>query len=148
MQEGSCEWSSEGRYILYVTGTRLVGSGTDLRVLPLFGDRKPFHYLAAPGNQLYAQFSPDGGWVAYSSDESGPLRLMWRVPLDECEVAAVERWRRDGKKIFFLSWAALVCLRGSADHNRRHGPPTANCDAELDGAVERQIALLASVQTS
>ncbi|MBV9483334.1 MAG: PD40 domain-containing protein [Acidobacteria bacterium] len=78
MQEGSCEWSSEGRYILYVTGTRLVGSGTDLRVLPLFGDRKPFHYLAAPGNQLYAQFSPDGGWVAYSSDESGPLRLMWR----------------------------------------------------------------------
>jgi Tol biopolymer transport system component len=75
LQNGLCDWSPDGRYILYIAGTATVGNGTDIWALPLFGDRKPFAYIAAPGNQLYAQFSPDGRWVAYSSDESGTLEV-------------------------------------------------------------------------
>jgi eukaryotic-like serine/threonine-protein kinase len=109
LQDGLCDWSADGRYILYVAGTTSVGTGTDIWALPLFGDRKPFAYINAPGNQQYAQFSPDGHWVAYSSDESGQLEVYvapfpgtgakWQVSNGG---GVLPRWRRDGKEIFFL----------------------------------------------
>jgi len=109
LQDGLCDWSPDGRYILFVAGTASAGNGTDIWVLPLFGDRKPFAYINAPGNQQYAQFSPDGHWVAYSSDESGQLEIYvapfpwtgakWQVSNGG---GFLPRWRRDGKEIFFL----------------------------------------------
>src|SRR5206468_7887018 len=42
----------------------------DLWVLPMFGDRKPFPFLQAEFSESQAQMSPDGRWVAYSSDET------------------------------------------------------------------------------
>ena len=108
LQDGLNDWSPDGHYLLYVTGTTSVGTGTDIWVLPLVGDRKPFAYIAAPGNQGYAQFSPDGRWVAYSSDESGQFEVYvapfpwtgakWQVSNGG---GVLPRWRRDGKEIFF-----------------------------------------------
>jgi len=41
-------------------------------ILPLFGDRKPFQCTPAIiGNQYDGNFSPDGRWLAYFSDETG-----------------------------------------------------------------------------
>jgi eukaryotic-like serine/threonine-protein kinase len=111
LQKSLCDWSPDGRYILFVVnGTPSVGPGTDIWVLPLFGDRKPFAYIAAPGNQQYAQLSPDGRWVAYTSDESGQLEIYvapfpwtgakWQVSNDG---GIMPRWRRDGKEIYFLT---------------------------------------------
>ena len=62
-------WSPDGRFILYDS----IGSATglDLWVLPLSGDRKPVPFLTTKFNEAAGQFSPDGRWVAYQSDESG-----------------------------------------------------------------------------
>ena len=43
----------------------------DLWVLPMTGDRKPVPFLSTPFHEGRGQFSPDGKWVAYTSDESG-----------------------------------------------------------------------------
>src|SRR5688572_10570675 len=40
-------------------------------VLPLVGERKPIPFLQTQFSETQAQFSPDGRWVAYASDESG-----------------------------------------------------------------------------
>lgn len=64
-------WSPDGRYLSYDAfdinrGRRASWS------LPLFGNRKPFQ--PAPviaGSQFDANFSPDGHWLAYFSDETG-----------------------------------------------------------------------------
>jgi Tol biopolymer transport system component/tRNA A-37 threonylcarbamoyl transferase component Bud32 len=122
LQSGLCDWSPDGRYILYIAGTASVGNGTDIWALPLFGDRKPFAYIAAPGNQLYAQFSPDGRWVAYSSDESGTLEVYvapfpwtgakWQVSNGG---GVLPRWRRDGKQIFFLRMGSASTFGADVD---------------------------------
>jgi len=108
LQEGLCDWSPDGRHILFTTGTASMGTGTDIWVLPLFGDRKAFPYINAPGNQMHAQFSPDGHWVAYASDESGHWEVYvapfpgtgakWQVSNGD---GLEPLWRGDGKAIYF-----------------------------------------------
>ena len=48
----------------------------DLWVLPLEGDKKPFAFQRSGFNSDNGQFSPDGRWVAYVSDESGRNEIM------------------------------------------------------------------------
>jgi eukaryotic-like serine/threonine-protein kinase len=126
MQDSLCDWSPDGRYLLYVNGTASVGNGAKIWVFPLFGDRKPYPYIAAPGNQQYAQFSPDGRWVAYSSDESGLLEVYvapfpwtgakWQISNGG---GVLPRWRRDGKEIFFLKMGSSGTFAADVDG---HGP--------------------------
>ena len=46
-------------------------TNSDLWLLPMKGERKPVTYLQTVSTEGYGQFSPDGKWVAYQSDESG-----------------------------------------------------------------------------
>jgi Tol biopolymer transport system component len=82
-------------------------------VLPLFGERKPFPFVQSPFVEDWAEFSPDGRWVAYESNESGRSEVYvspfpgpggkWQVST----AGGIEpRWRHDGKEIFFLAAAA------------------------------------------
>ena len=60
-------WSADGRFIAYTT------RGSNVWVLPLFGDRKPFAFAETPFTEGSAVFSPDGRWIAYTSNEGGQL---------------------------------------------------------------------------
>jgi hypothetical protein len=65
------DWSPNGRYLSYNAYNLQAGRRAHW-ILPLFGDRKPFQ--CAPviaGNQYDGDFSPDGHWLAYFSDETG-----------------------------------------------------------------------------
>jgi len=63
LQSGLCDWSPDGRYILYIAGTASVGNGTDIWALPLFGDRKPSHTLLRQEISYTRSFLPmDVGW--------------------------------------------------------------------------------------
>jgi serine/threonine-protein kinase len=53
-------------------------TGRDLWVMPLDGDRKPRPFLQTSFQESSGQISPDGHWVAYSSDESGRLEVYVR----------------------------------------------------------------------
>ena len=63
------DWSSDGRFILYEALDPV--TKFDLWILPLFGDRKPFAYLATPFVEWNGQFFSDGRWISYTSNESG-----------------------------------------------------------------------------
>ncbi len=107
MQQELDDWSPDGRYIIYESGTIGEGNGIDLWLLPLSGD-KPVPFLSSPGDQQFAQFSPDGRWVAYSSSETGRQEVYvvpfpatgakWQVSTNG---GTRPHWRRDGKEIIF-----------------------------------------------
>src|SRR5215813_10507970 len=108
VQQGLWDWSPDGRYLLYRSGTFGVGDGSDIWALPLSGDGKPFHYIAGPGDQAFAQFSPDGRFVVYQSNETGRDEVYvapfpwtgakWQISTNS---GIAPRWRRDGKEIVF-----------------------------------------------
>ncbi|HLZ42452.1 MAG TPA: protein kinase [Candidatus Sulfotelmatobacter sp.] len=96
------DWSRDGHNLLYLVPP-------DLWVYS-FADRKSRLFLKANASLNNAQFSPDGKWVAYSSNESGrwevyvtsfpDARGKWQVSSNGGEQP---RWRGDGKEIYFLS---------------------------------------------
>src|SRR5262249_13906893 len=67
------DWSSDGRFLLF----RSIDpqTGWDLWVLPMSGDKKPFPFLKTPFEEREGQFSPDGKWIAYQSNESGRFEI-------------------------------------------------------------------------
>ena len=64
-----------GEFLLYYVPDPT--SGTDLWVLPL-DTRVPFVFLRTEANELWGQFSPDGRWVAYQSNETGRYEIYVR----------------------------------------------------------------------
>jgi eukaryotic-like serine/threonine-protein kinase len=99
-------WSSDGQYLLCM---RQTASGAYLILLPV-ASGEPTRFLNSKGSETNGQFSPDGKWVAYASDESG----NWEVYVTSFPGAAGKwqvsrgggtepRWRGDGKEIFYIA---------------------------------------------
>jgi DNA-binding winged helix-turn-helix (wHTH) protein len=97
------DWSRDGRFIIYrgddrfVTLLSLEGERTAKRILD-FSSAEQFH------------FSPDGGWVAYQSDESGRTEVyVASLPgfVQKTQLSdgggGHPLWRRDGKELFYLT---------------------------------------------
>ena len=65
------DWSPDGRYVSY-DAFNINQGGMANWSIPLFGDRKPFQPAPVVGGSQYdGNFSPDGHWLAYFSDETG-----------------------------------------------------------------------------
>jgi WD40 repeat protein len=101
------DWSPDGRYIVYTSASPK--TKMDLWLLST-ADRKPTPYLQTPFNELHGQVSPDGKWLAYTSDESGTWEVYvqsFPVPGHRTTIStdggAQPRWRRDGKELFYVA---------------------------------------------
>jgi Tol biopolymer transport system component len=106
------EWSRDGRFIIYSESDPK--TKWDLWVLPVGDDapagRKPIPFLQTDFNELQGQMSPDGRWMAYSSDESGSREVYvrpfpaaegkWRI---STAGGIQPRWRRDSRELFFVA---------------------------------------------
>jgi len=135
------DWSRDGRSLLF--SQRGNGTGLDLWVLPMEGDHKPVPYLVTPFSEGQAQFSPDGRWVVYTSDETGTKEVYVRPfpPSDgewSVSIAGGEqpRWRGDGKELFFESAdgrliAVPVKANAGANPSFEAGSPVALFDAHM-----------------
>jgi serine/threonine protein kinase len=103
------DWSRDGRFLLFMQRGKTTGA--DLWVLPMQADHKPFPYLMTPFNEAQAQFSPDGHWVVYTSNESGtkevyvqpfPVSTGGKWPVSNGG-GSQPRWSRDGKELFYFT---------------------------------------------
>ena len=101
--------STDGRFLLYRLNITSTG------ILPLTGDPKPRPLLQAAFNQTHAQSSPDGRWLAYSSNESGTYEVYLRSFPEATGKRQVSqgggvypRWRGDSRELYY--YAAGECL--------------------------------------
>lgn len=102
-------WSPDGNTLVYTQINP--GSGADLMAVPVNGDRKPFPVVQTAATEDQGQFSPDGHWLAYTSNESGQAEV-YVIPFPPSRGSkwlvsrgggAQPRWRRDGKELFYIS---------------------------------------------
>ena len=109
------DWSPDGRYIVYREMNR--GTGWDLMLLPVEGDRKPIPLLQSPESDSDARFSPDGNWLAYHSRLNGSTVEVYmqafsgdgKIGLTGTRFQVSNNggggplWRRDGRELYYQS---------------------------------------------
>ena len=125
------DWSPDGKFILYSdTGEK---TNYDLWLLPLAGDHKPVPLLQTQFDETHGQFSPDGRWLAYTSDESGkPEVYVQPIPTSggKWQISAsggdLPRWRKDGKELYYIAadgkLTAVPVKTGASSNNFETGP--------------------------
>jgi Tol biopolymer transport system component len=96
--------SRDGRYAIYDAGP-----GRELRVLPLFGAKKPSTFIHEKFMVKDARISPNGQYVAYPSNETGRPEVYvqtfprhqgkWQI---STAGGSEPMWRGDGKELYYL----------------------------------------------
>ncbi len=102
------DWSLDGSIVLYDKLNR--AGDRDVWLLSLTRDQEPEPLLETPFDEGQAQFSPDGKWILYTSNESGRAEIYaqtfptgggkWQISTDG---GSQPKWRRDGKEVFYIA---------------------------------------------
>ena len=105
-RQSAASWSPDGRAIAFSQVNAETGS--DVYVLPLDGDRTPVPIAQSRFVEGSPKFSPDGQWVAYSSNESGRPEVYiqpWRGPGPKIQVSTDGGtdpvWSRGSGELFY-----------------------------------------------
>lgn len=100
-------WSSDGDSILF--NESISESGWDIGRFS-FSRNEKVPFIETLSNELHARLSPDGRWVAYSSDESGQWQVYVRPVSGAGERIVLStgggfepRWRGDGGELYYLT---------------------------------------------
>lgn len=143
-------WSADGKLLAF--SQHGVTTKDDLWLLPMDGERKPRLFRGTPYNERNPQISPDGRWIAYSSDPSGRMEIYIEpiAPGGAPRQISVEggtnpQWRSDGRELYFLSDRKLMAvditpgpgLTFKPPHQLFHEPHL--YPAQLSATVSREI---------
>jgi len=103
------DWSNDGKNLLYSRGPS--ASNWEIWALPLEGERKPWLVMQGVASPLSAngQISPNGQWLAYTSNESGNIEVYvtaFRGGQGKWQLSAnggsAPLWSKDGKTLYYV----------------------------------------------
>ena len=107
-------WSPDGQLLAFVEVNPT--TGWDIWVLRL-SDRKAQPFLRTPFNESVPQFSPDGRWLAYISNESGRYEIYvqpypgpggkWLI---STEGGMEPVWNPNGRELFYRSGGKMMAV--------------------------------------
>jgi eukaryotic-like serine/threonine-protein kinase len=105
--------SPDGRTLAYEEA--VTDDNADIWVLPLAGDRRPVPFVKTPFNEFDPEFSPDGRFLAYVSNESGRFEVYVRPfpgpgPKRQVSVGGGTSpvWSKSGGEIFYRNGGAVM----------------------------------------
>jgi serine/threonine-protein kinase len=106
-------------------------TGPDIWTLGL-GDRKARPFLKTPASETAPRFSPDGRWMAYTSDESGRWEVYvqpypgpggkWQISTDG---GAEPVWNLTGHELFYRSGNRMMAVPVTLQPEFSAGKPVA-----------------------
>jgi Tol biopolymer transport system component len=124
-------WSSDGSFLLFTSNSPKTGN--DLWAMPdprrPSSTSKPFAVLATPYNEGSGQFSRDGRWYAYTSNEASGLDVYVRSFSPDGNASGaggkwlvssgglngLPRWSADGRQLFYASAATFGLMAVDVD---------------------------------
>jgi serine/threonine-protein kinase len=132
----SNSFAPDGQLLAFIESTP--ATGRDIWVLrladPSAGSgqgRKAQPFLRTPYEETAPKFSPDGRWLAYSSDESGRREIYvqpypgpggkWQISTDGGQEPV---WNPNGRELFYRSGSKIMAVDVSQSPDRQGGGPS------------------------
>jgi serine/threonine protein kinase len=153
-------WSPDGKTLAF-TQMDDPQSGSDIYTLTLDGDKKPHALVRTKFSEGSPKFSPNGAWLAYSTNESGQPEV-WAMAYPAGKHVPISTnggtdplWRHDGRQLYYrlgdqmmavdISYSPTLTaskprvlwkghyLAGAGSSCGMPGPTSANYDVTPDG---------------
>jgi hypothetical protein len=146
------DWSRDGQYIIEeVTDPK---TNKDIWVLPMTDGKpgKPFPFLQSPFNEAHAKLSPNGKWLAYTSDETNRNEVYvqefavspagrssagggkWQISTSG---GSLPIWSRDGRELFFIAAdQKMTAVEIKTGPKFDPGPPKALFETRIGGSID------------
>jgi Tol biopolymer transport system component len=120
-------WHPSGKYLAVQEWSPQTAN--DVMILPIEGDEAsgwssgpPTPFLNSPFNEWQATFSPNGRWIAYSSNEAGRSEVYVRAfpgPDGKWEISieggSNPTWSRNGRELFYKALDQRLMVAGYAE---------------------------------
>jgi serine/threonine-protein kinase len=128
--------TADGRHVLAVAVDAGGGGGSDIVTIPIGGNEdkpQPRPLVQTPGREGFEglTLSPDGRWMAYSSDVTGRLEIWVQpypgpgVPVRVSPNGGLEPvWARNGRELFYLEGRKLMSVAVNAGSTFDFKPAT------------------------
>lgn len=138
-------WSQDGKYLFYARGSGAIN--WEIWGMPMEGEHKPWLVVKRTANSYAAEGhpSPDGHWLAYTSQESGKPEVYvvafgsgqgkWQVSTNG---GFEPQWSRDGKELYYFNQAGRLVL----------AVPVKGANGGLQFGAAQPIASLATSQAT
>ena len=123
-------WSPDGSVLAFAESAS-AQTGADIWVLSVEGSGTPELFLQTQANERWPAFSPDGRWIAYTSDESGRDEIYLRRYQGASEKRQVSAeggtfpvWNPDGRELFYRNGDKMMVASVEAEGELVLGNPT------------------------
>jgi Tol biopolymer transport system component len=133
------DWSRDGRWLFYVVASERAFDVWSLNV----EQQKQELVLQSPANEVQPRLSPNGRWLAYSSDETGTWEVYVRGFGDTQGRWQVSRgggtqpiWRGDSRELFYIGLGgSLNAVTVTGDRTLEHSAPRPLFQTTLPNAL-------------
>ena len=134
--------SPDGRFLAVSLWSLDTDKDWDLQIVSLDGSSPPVYFGRESANEIFPAFSPDGRWLAYSSDRSGRQEVfVKRFPEADAPIQVSRGggrmlfWNREGTAIVSFN-AATSKVMSSAVNLRGTAPAIGESQALFDLPLE------------
>ncbi|MGD8396020.1 MAG: protein kinase [Candidatus Eiseniibacteriota bacterium] len=134
LDSGNPSMSPDGKWMVFWARTGPLEQ--DLLVVDLEGDGTPVPIVDSPAIENYPAISPDGNYLAYTSNESGRFEVYltrfpggegkWQVSI---QGGSLPEWSPAGDELFYVAGTVLLAVPVTLGSVPRYGEPVPLFDA-------------------
>jgi Tol biopolymer transport system component len=112
-------WTPDGKELAFTRGFSAIGGNTDIYVVSVDQPKDVRAIVATSATESFPEFSPDGKWLAYCSNESGRSTLYvqpypgpgTRVTVTSEGAPAEPMWSKNSNELFYRSGQRILSVR-------------------------------------
>jgi serine/threonine protein kinase len=112
-------WTPDGKELAFTRGFTSTGGNTDIYVISVDQPNNARAVVATSANESFPEFSPDGKWLAYCSNETGRFELYVqpypgpgkRVTVTSDGNAQEPAWSKNSSELFYRAGQAIMSVR-------------------------------------
>jgi Tol biopolymer transport system component len=112
-------WTPDGKQLAFTRGFAATGGNTDVFVVSVDQPKQAKPLLTTTASETFPEFSPDGKWIAYISNESGRATLYvqpypgpgQRVTISGEPGTTEPAWSKNSNELFYRGGSSIYSVR-------------------------------------